>query len=168
MTRRRTYREAALRVALTQVGVHERGRANWGPEVKRYLRSTGISFPAAWCMAFVHWCFARAGKTLGGGASVGNFEAWARDAGDIVTRPFRGDLGCWELGGDGWPDHIFFIVRVLRMGPLWMLKTCEGNTSPTIAGSQDEGDVVAIKTRVVRNSRVRGAIFVRVKGSARA
>jgi hypothetical protein len=162
--RSRPYRLAALDVALTQRGVHERGQTNWSPQVALYLRSTGINFPAAWCMAFVHWCFNRVGKSLGGGASVGNFEQWARENGEIVARPRRADLGCWDLTGDGWPDHVFWVVRVLRLGPWWRLKTIEGNTSPNTTGSQDNGGTVAVKTRVVRNATVRGAIFVRVHG----
>jgi hypothetical protein len=162
--RRRLIRELALRRALTQLGVVERGRNNWGPEIARYLASTGISFPAAWCMALVHWCF-KPWKTLGGGASVGNFLGWARQAGIVVTRPLRGDLGCWELNGDSWPDHVFFVERVLKLGPVWTLRTVEGNTSSGVAGSQDDGGGVYRRLRVVRNASVRGAIFVRVPGT---
>lgn len=158
-------RERALRIALTQKGVHEVGGNNWGPQIKKYLKSTGISFPAAWCMAFVHWCFEQAGLKLGGGASVGNFEQWARKNGEIVQRPLRGDLGCWELTGDGWPDHVFFVLRVLKLGPLWTIRTIEGNTSSGAAGSQDDGGGVYIRTRVVPNSKVRGATFVRIPGT---
>jgi hypothetical protein len=164
--RRQLIRELALLRALTQLGEHERGRNNWGPMVAVYLRSTGITFPAAWCMAFVHWCF-KPWRDLGGGASVGNFLEWARSFGYVVTRPLRGDLGCWELSGDSWPDHVFFVRRVVRLGPLWLLRTVEGNTSSGEAGSQDDGGGVYARTRAVRNSKVRGAIFVRVPGTVR-
>jgi hypothetical protein len=166
--RKALIRERALRIAIGQIGVVEKGGNNWGPQVALYLRATGITFPAAWCMAFVHWCYGQAGKTLGGGASVGNFLTWARQNGIIVARPLRGDLGCWELSGDSWPDHVFFVERVLKLGPVWTLRTIEGNTSSGQAGSQDDGGGVYRRTRLVRNSSVLGAIFVRVPGTTGA
>lgn len=160
-------REKAVQIALTQKGVHETGESNWGPKVKEYLASTKLNFAAAWCMAFAHWCFEQAGVVLGGGASVGNFEAWGRANGDVVTRPRRGDLGCWDLTGDGWPDHVFFVVKVLRLGPLWRLATIEGNTSADAFGSQDNGGGVYPRTRIVLSSKVNGAVFVRIPGETR-
>jgi hypothetical protein len=158
-------REAAIRRALAyaKAGVHE-WRPNWGPEVGRFLRSTGITFPAAWCMAMWHSIYKDLGVWLGGGASVGGFEQWARTRGEIVSRPLRGDLGCWEFTGDGWPDHVFGVVRVLHLGPVWRIKTVEGNTSSGNAGSQDDGDGVYVRVRYVRTAHVRGATFVRIPG----
>lgn len=160
-----TYRESAMRIAegYARRHVHET-RNNWGPMVSKFLRSTGINFPAAWCMAMWHYIYQQIGVSLGGGASVGNFEEWGRKHGDIVKRPRRGDLGAWEFTGDGWPDHIFGIRRVLRLGPVWVLSTVEGNTSSGTAGSQDNGGGVYFRRRMVRNRRVRGAVFVRIPG----
>ena len=31
-----------------------------GPEVTAYLTDVGIAYPAAWCAAFVYWCFEQA------------------------------------------------------------------------------------------------------------
>lgn len=132
-----------------------------------YLHSVAINFPAPWCLAWIHWCFEQVGVYLGGGASVGNFQQWGKRLGHIVDRPLRGDVGCWDISGDGWPDHIFFVEKVLRMGPVWYLQTVEGNTSSGVSGSQDDGGGVYRRRRAVRNSRVSGATFVRIPGYVR-
>ncbi|WP_099766419.1 CHAP domain-containing protein [Chryseobacterium sp. 52] len=57
--------EKALQTAITQIGKQENPPgSNWGEPVKTYLSSVGIGFPAAWCMAFVYWCFSEASKNL--------------------------------------------------------------------------------------------------------
>ncbi|WP_395974261.1 CHAP domain-containing protein [Chryseobacterium cucumeris] len=57
--------EKALLVAASQMGQSEKPPgSNWGEPVKSYLGSVGINFPAAWCMAFVYWCFNEAAKGL--------------------------------------------------------------------------------------------------------
>lgn len=38
--------------------------SNWGDEVKKYLISVGINFPAPWCMAFVYWVFNQSAKEM--------------------------------------------------------------------------------------------------------
>lgn len=53
-------RLAALAVAQTQIGVHEQGGNNKGPEVDEYLRSVGLEPGNAWCAAFLFWCFSQA------------------------------------------------------------------------------------------------------------
>lgn len=157
------HRLAALAYALTQLGVVEK-TPNWSPRIKLYLNSTGITFPAAWCMAFVHYCYEQTGVALGGGASVGNFLDWARkNNGWVVDRPFKGDLVCYDWNGDGWPDHVGFVDKVLalRWGPghrfVGFVRTCEGNTSSGEAGSQSDGDGVYVRYRWCSNCR-----FVRV------
>lgn len=159
-------RHKALAVAVTQLGVREQpAGSNWGPEVSQYLKAAGWSRPAPWCMAFVRWCFKQAGVDLGGGASVGFFEAWARSEGhQIVARPFRGDLVCYRFDSDDWPDHIGFVERVLalrwrgRAFAGW-IRTIEGNTA---VGNDANGGRVMRRYRWVRRCK-----FVRVAGSAR-
>jgi len=57
---------AALAVAAAQVGEREApAGSNSGPMVDRYLRSVGCLPGAAWCMAFVSWCFQQAALSLG-------------------------------------------------------------------------------------------------------
>lgn len=54
----------AVQIALSQLGVREKGGANCGPEVEKYLKSVGLGKGYAWCMAYVYWCFLEASKSL--------------------------------------------------------------------------------------------------------
>lgn len=57
--------ELALEIAIKEKGNAEIPRgSNWGPDVKKYLNSVGINFPAPWCMAFVYWCFSEAADRM--------------------------------------------------------------------------------------------------------
>lgn len=58
-------KEKALEIAITQVGQEETPiGSNWGHPVIDYLASVGITFPAAWCMALLYWCFNKAAHEL--------------------------------------------------------------------------------------------------------
>jgi len=59
----------ALEIATTQLGVHEKGSSNSGPEVDKYLKSVGLTAGFPWCMAFVYWCYNQASIESG----VANF-----------------------------------------------------------------------------------------------
>jgi hypothetical protein len=48
--------ECVVYIAKSQLGVTE-NPSNWGRDVSAYLRSVGIRFPAAWCGAYVYWCY---------------------------------------------------------------------------------------------------------------
>lgn len=159
-----TIREKALRVAIGELGVKEQPTdSNWGPRVKQYLAAAGFKTPAPWCMAFVCWCYQQAGHKLPyPTASVGLFLEWAAKAGDVVVRPFRGDLVCYRFDADNWPDHIGIVERVLglpRVGrPWYWLRTIEGNTA---WGNDANGGQVQRRWRWgVRCS------YVRIPGSA--
>lgn len=169
-------REAALQVAARSVGkVFESGRNNRGrrvEEIQTHDNIPGGGYP--WCDSFVHANFdavlhTTGGKGLGkligdnGSASVGVTLASARKRGVTVTRPLRADLGCAEFTGDNWPDHIFHVERVLRLGPILYLQTIEGNTGPSGSVS-DPGtgrDGVYRKRRFIRRSKV---WFIRPRG----
>lgn len=151
-------REAALRRALTQVGTKEQPLgSNWGTKVSEYLKSVGITSPAAWCLAFVHWSYAPWTQLPGGGL-VQAFDDWATKAGEIVRRPLRGDIVCYDWNGDRWDDHVGLVVRVLALR--WRnnvfvgwVKTVEGNTGA--------GEVAVCYRWIGRGNTAR---FVRVKG----
>jgi hypothetical protein len=52
-----TFKERVLQIAAGELGKCEQPKgSNWGADIKKYLSSVGITFPAAWCMAFVYWC----------------------------------------------------------------------------------------------------------------
>jgi CHAP domain len=55
----------ALAIAQSQLGVHEQGGNNVGPEVNAYLASVGLDPGFSWCQAFMFWCFREASKRLG-------------------------------------------------------------------------------------------------------
>lgn len=159
----RTIREAALRRALSYVGVKESPPgSNSGYMVDRWLASTHLPPGNPWCMAFVHAQYKRFGVDLGGGASVGNFQQWATEHGKLVRRPFRGDICCYDWEGDGWPDHVGIVVKVLALR--WKAKrfvgwcrVVEGNTA---VGNDSNGGQVMVRTRWIKTSR-----FVRVPGN---
>src|SRR5689334_21624719 len=46
-----------IEIAVSQLGKEEVPRgSNWGNDVKKYLNSVGINFPASWCAAYIFWC----------------------------------------------------------------------------------------------------------------
>lgn len=156
-------RERALRIALEEAkkGVHEEGGNNRGPRVREYLKEVGLGEGFSWCDAFVSWCLHRAAGHRLPIESAGVIITWAeaRKRGWLVSRPLRGDLFMPDFNGNGrFDDHVGFVVRVLKLGPLWTLRTVEGNTGSV---SQSDGDGVYVKTRVCLASRV---AFVRVPG----
>ena len=134
-----------IQVAISQIGVEEIPKgSNWGQEVKKYLNSVGIDFPASWCMAFVYWCVEQTGinpliKT-GGVLRQWNEIDPARkfkvpQAGDIFIMDFGKGLG-----------HTGFVEEV--QGNL--IKTIEGNTNDT--GSR-EGFEVCRRVREIKKCK---------------
>jgi len=134
-----------IQVAISQIGVEEIPKgSNWGQEVKKYLNSVGIDFPASWCMAFVYWCVQQTGinpliKT-GGVLRQWNEIDPARkfkvpQAGDIFIMDFGKGLG-----------HTGFVEEV--QGNL--IKTIEGNTNDT--GSR-EGFEVCRRVREIKKCK---------------
>jgi hypothetical protein len=140
-----------LEVALSQVGVEEEPRgSNWGPKVKEYLAAGGITVPAPWCMAFVIWCFGKAGDKMHPiTASCSFFLGWAKEKSRIVKKPLPGDIFLL-VRPNGAAFHTGFVTApgLLRFG------TVEGNSNP---GGSPEGFEV-----VKRSRSYRGVVFVRL------
>lgn len=125
-------------------------RSNWGHPVQDFLASVNLFQPAAWCMAFIYWCFKDAANQLGVGCPLkktGQVLAQYHntDPKNIVlvnTPSFRfepGDIFIMDLGhGLG---HCGMVISVNEDGSA---QTIEGNTNDT--GSR-EGIAVEIKTR---------------------
>lgn len=159
-----TVREKALRVAIGEIGVKEQpAGSNSGPRVREYQAATGLGGTGwPWCMALVCWAYKRAGHPLPyPTASVGLFLAWAVKVGDVVARPFRGDLVCYRFDADNWPDHVGIIERVLalpRSGRPYLIRTIEGNTS---FGNNANGGQVQRRWRWASRCS-----FVRIPGKA--
>jgi len=165
-----TYRVQALVVCDHEVGTHEVGFNNRGPRVDQYQR-IGTAYVGwvgfAWCAAFVMWGLKTVGfpvEKIPLRASVGYLLKHARDEGWVVDRPKRGDIFAWEIGSDEWPDHTGWVSKVLRLGPYFLFRTVEGNTSDGSGGSQDDGGGVYRRTRVMHRSKV---TFIRIPGAPR-
>lgn len=158
------FREAAVRRALKFEGTREQPPgSNRGKLIDKWNTLAGVPLGSPYCMTFVHAMFLLEGLDIGGvkgDASVGFFEEWGRTRGQLVKAPAYGDLGCWDLTGDQWEDHVFMVVRRVSLKPLRVL-TIEANTSRGSAGSQDEGGGVWRRDRTLKPGSVR---FVRIPG----
>lgn len=133
-----TTSEQAMHIALNQIGVHEQPEgSNWGPEIKKYLKTVGITFPASWCMAFVNWCVNETGNPnkLFNSASV--LTTWQKTNKSLrVTKPQPGDIFIMNFkNGAG---HTGFVTDV-KEGRIY---TVEGNSNKD--GSR-EGKMVCRK-----------------------
>ena len=129
------FRARVAEVAKRELGVHETS-PNWGARVKNYLAAAGITFPTAWCAAFVVFVLHKAG--YGGRlpdqpAWVPSWAAWARKTGRTVTRAGarKGDLACinWPHT-DKTPDHIAIITG--NLGALKRVTTIGGNEGDAV------------------------------------
>lgn len=136
-----TITEAALSIAETQVGVHEKGGNNHGAEVELYLASVGLEPGEPWCAAFLYWCFRRAANVLvtpnpapKTGAAVKIWELADRHF--RVAQPTRGCVYVVSHGGG--KGHAGIIELVDQVG---LVTEISGNTNA--AGSR-EGNAVAI------------------------
>jgi hypothetical protein len=57
-------RDRAVRWAVAQAGLRERGLTNRSPAIDRWEREMGVRIGRPWCGAFVHQAFLRAGLRL--------------------------------------------------------------------------------------------------------
>src|SRR4051812_30049374 len=150
---------AALKVAQTQLGVHERG-VNSGAEVDKYLAAAGVGPGNPWCASFVTWSLGRAGHKMPGSGWAA-VQTWVRHAeakendlqivsadqarpGDIVAY----DWGHGEdFGSDG---HIGFLASDVKGGKFTAL---EGNNHDAVM-------------KVPRDVNMANVKFIRIGGDA--
>lgn len=120
---------------------------------------SGKDFP--WCVTLQWWIFQEAGERMaffGGGktASCRTLLRWYREQGltadkqdiqigDILIQNFSGKMRDGELD----TEHCGLVVEKGKLAGTWY--TVEGNTSPGLEGSQDNGGCVAKKLRSVKN-----------------
>lgn len=104
-----------------------------------------------WCVIFLWWLFKVTGlsKLFYGGqktASCGALLRWAQREGLTVpvSEIQAGDIPLMNFSGTKEPEHCGLVVERLTAGSF---QTIEGNTSPGMEGSQDNGGCVALKTR---------------------
>jgi len=150
-------------IAHTQLGVHETGDSNSGPQVKLYQSATsepGTGWP--WCAAFVCWCVAKLAETRPGllscevhsclpkEASVEGLIAWALSTGQLIFTPNSatyspqaGDIVCMKFPTG---RHCGIATGTYHGN---CIPTIEGNTSGPYRAKADErnGGEVAAKLR---------------------
>lgn len=131
----------AIEIAITQLGKEEQPRgSNWGSDVKAYLNSVGINFPASWCAAFVYWCFREASGYLSTPPPLirtgGVLNHWSSAKKQYkFTTPEVGDIFIMDLGHGLGHTGIVIEVSADRKSVL----TIEGNTNDT--GSREGYEV---------------------------
>jgi hypothetical protein len=138
-----------LEIAISQIGVEEVPRgSNWGADVKKYLNSVGINFPASWCMAYVYWCCKEAGVTLF--KTGGVLAQWNKTPKEKKSlTPVVGSIFIMDYGkGLG---HTGFVERIDGLS----IHTIEGNTNDT--GSREGYEVCR---RIRKINTIKGFIIV--------
>lgn len=120
--------EKVIEIAKSQIGVAESPKNSNKQQYGEWYGWNGV----AWCMIFVQWVFAHAGQTLPyKTASCSSLLNWyKRNRPDQVhDTPEIGDIVIFDWGHTG---------IVMGLSKSYII-TIEGNTSPTIIGSQDNG-----------------------------
>lgn len=147
----------ALDIAKTQIGLEEIPRgSNWGINIKKYLASVGIDFPASWCMGFVYWCLNEAAKKKGVKNPLiktgGVLNQWQNiPVSYKVKTPQPGDIFIMDFGqGHG---HTGYVEKVDGN----RIETVEGNSN---ADGSREGYEVCRKPHGRPISSIHG--FIRV------
>lgn len=129
----------------SQIGVREQPvGSNWGPQVKQYLAAVNVKVPAAWCAAFVKYCFDQAGiKT-----TITAWSPTAHNAKRVIYA--KGKFNEPPRSGDVFTLYFPKLKRIAHTGFFdvglnkIVYKSAEGNTNE--AGSR-EGDGVYTKYR---------------------
>ena len=132
--------ERAVRWALSQVGVRERGSTNCGPAVSRWQRRAGWRVPPChkWCGAFVHEAWLQAGVDLHSGfldpqTVLDDARAGRHGLRAIpVRRVRRGDLVIFRWGERPTrADHFGIVTARYRRGE-GFVRTVDGNSGNAV------------------------------------
>ncbi len=159
-----------IEIANSQIGSHEEGGNNKGPQVVKYQKATWLE-PGAWpwCMAFVAWIVqqwlrdkavraffgikddAAAEKWRPRTAAAFGAEDWAMSRGLTVLRPpalaKAGDIIIFDFNGPAaGGGHIGFVVQDQEK-PGDHIHTIEGNTGALGLRDAPTGDGVFTKER---------------------
>jgi CHAP domain len=141
-TKEDSIRTELAKVYTSQVGVTEKGCDNCGPEVKRYLASSGNRQGEPWCGAFVCWVFKQLGLKVPAGA--GAARNWFPTSKVIYSRgkpakqrPKRGDCAGFYYAHLGRIGHVGFIDQ---WGDDYVV-TVEGNTGGGVGVNRNGGGV---------------------------
>jgi hypothetical protein len=155
-----TGREAALELAITQLGVKESP-----PESNRVLYSDWYGLVGPWCAMFCTWCYdgpsgpgsSSFDRLLARYAYVPYIVSDARNGRyglSVTTSPIPGDLVCYDWQGDGEYDHVGLFENWTGGGGTFT--AIEGNTSTS--NNSNGGEVM----RRTRSTSSQATVFVRV------
>lgn len=137
-----------VEIARKEIGYTERP-AN--TNMTKYGAEYGLN-GYAWCCQYLWWIFKEAGLSslfYGGGktASCTQLRNWYKKRGLYSTgNPKVGDIVIMSFEAGGGISHCGLCIEVMKDGGI---RTIEGNTS--VAGSQDNGGMVAVKRRYPKN-----------------
>lgn len=139
--------QAAISDALVPVLEQPPG-SNRSPTIDAWTEAVGSPLGSSWCaIAVAHW-FSQSGAQTPSYAAgaVYTWIPWAKTKHIWVPTDYEvGDMVCYDLEGDGIPDHAGIVVA------LDPFTTVEGNTvpqdGPPATGSQREGYGVFIRQR---------------------
>lgn len=128
-----------------------------GSNMTKYGEAYGMN-GVPWCVEALWFWFNSAGERMaffGGGktASCGMLLRWYREQGLTVPiqQARKGDIAIYNFSGTQEPQHCGLITDVkMAISTIASLSSIEGNTTIT-GGSEDNGGVVAEKTRYTRN-----------------
>ena len=142
-------RPAHVDTALAYVGTVERGGANRGPRVERFLRSVGLGPGQPWCAAYVRYVLDAAGvrapldgrrRVIRSGLAARFITARSIRASEALRGTKRvppGSVVIWRKGNGPFGHAGIAVAWDGAAG-----ETVEGNTSSGRAGSQRDGDGV--------------------------
>jgi hypothetical protein len=156
----------ALEIAIGEIGTMEDPvGSNSGTRVEAYLRSTGLPGGHFWCMAFVHWCFAEAARTLGVPnrfpRTPGVLDAWNKSAGSRIDKA----TALTDLSWVG-PGAVFIMdygnslghTGIVRHNDGGLLTTIEGNADPE--GGRNGIGVFELRRRSISAVKMKGFIIL--------
>lgn len=130
-----------LKKAHSQLGVEEKPRgSNDGPQVRAYLRATGLGPGSPWCAAFLAWCIQEVEKERGitiafpKTASCDVILEFARRHDILFAEPQEGDVFL-VLASQNDATHTGFVQAVTKT----KFKTIEGNSNST--GTREGNEV---------------------------
>jgi CHAP domain-containing protein len=154
-----TTRQAALKKAITQIGVVESPRGTNRQKYGVWYGMNGVP----WCAIFVAWCYENSGKASPSFAAGSRYSYVPSIVGDAragrnglrtTGDPIAGDLVCYDWNRDGIHDHVGIFEKWTNARSAF--SAVEGNTG---AASASNGGQVMRAQRYLGGI---GVVFVRV------
>ena len=126
--------EELIKIAASQLGVHEIHGTEDNPVIVNYARETGITGISndeiSWCSTFVNWVCMKAGFRMSGKPDA---RSWL-NIGEKITSPKPGDIVVfWRESLQSWKGHVGFFMGY----------SSDGSKVFSLGGNQ--GDAVSIK-----------------------